>query len=152
MLKGFLILILWIIIGFSTDYLIAKFNYVQNTSMRIEMTFVTLGVYASFLHCVFIKIRQKSSSYGLFVLPSLVVFLVSWQLITFYHTKFTCTISEPKSLESALSFLDTIEYDPQFLSTKPYKLDWCELGFEYESPEHFRLIIISTDGTARLNE
>ena len=55
-------------------------------------------------------------------------------------------------MESALSFLDTIEYDPQFLSTKPYKLDWCELGFEYESPEHFRLIIISTDGTARLNE
>lgn len=152
MLKGFLILILWITIGFSIDYSIAKLNYVPNTSMSIAVTFLILGVYASLLHCAFIKVKRKGSSYGLFVLPSFVAFLVSWELIAFYHTEYTCTISESKSFQSASSFLDTIEYDPQYMSTKPYKLDWCELGFEYESPEHYRLIIVSADGTVRLNE
>ena len=152
MLKGFIILILWLILGFSTDYLIAKWNYIENTSMRIEVTFLTLGVYASLFHCAFIKLRHKTLSYSLFVLPSFLVFLVSWQLIAFYHTKFTCTISEPESLKAAMTFLETIEYDPQFMSKKSYKLDWCKLGFEYESPEHFRLIIVSADGTVKLNE
>ena len=152
MIKGLLILILWITIGFLFDYSIAKLNYIPNSSMSIEVTFLTLGVYFSLLHCVFIKVKRKGSSYALFIIPSFVVFLLSWQLIAYYYTESTCTISESKSFHSALSFLDTIEYDPQYMHTKPYKLGRCELGFEYESPEHFRLIIVSADGTVRFNE
>ena len=152
MLKGFLILMLWIIFGFTTDSLIAKWHYIENTSIHIETTFLTLSVYASLLHCIFIKIRRKSLSYGLLVLPSLFVSLVSWQLISFYHSEFTCTISEPESLKAAITFLEKIKYDPQFMNQKPYKLDWCEIGFEYKSPDHFRLIIVSTDGTVKLND
>jgi len=152
MLKGFLILFLWVVIGFTIDYSIAKLNYNPNTSMSIAVTFLILGVYASLVHCAFLKVKRKESSFGIFVLPSFVALLVSWELIAFYHTEYSCAISELKSLKSALSFLNTIEYDPQFMSKKPYKLDWCELGFEYESSEHFRLIIVSADGTVRLNE
>ncbi len=152
MLKGFLILTLWIVFGFSIDYLIATLNYIPNTSMSIGVTFLTLGVYASLVHCIFLKVKRKESSYNLFAFPSFVTLLVSWQLIAFYHSEYTCTISESKSLESALSFLKKIEYDPQFMSKKPYKLDWCELGFEYKSPKHYRLIIVSADGIVRLNK
>ena len=152
MLKGFLILILWLVFGFSIDFLIAKFIYIPNTSMSIGVTFLTVGIYASLIHCVFLKINRKESSYRLFAFPSFVALLVSWELIAFFHTEYTCSISETKSLESALSFLETIEYDQRFMSKKPYKLDWCELGFEYKSPDSFRLIIVSSDGTVRLNE
>ena len=53
---------------------------------------------------------------------------------------------------SILLFLDKIEYDPQFMQTKPRRLDWCELGFDYESLEHFRLSIVDRDGRVRLND
>lgn len=152
MLKGSFILILWIVFGFSIDYSIAKLKYISNTSMSIGVTFLTLGVYTSLLHCAFLKVKQQKSSYSLFILPSFVAFLVSWELIAFYHTEYTCSISESRSLELAVSFINEIGYDPQFMSKKPYKLDWCELGFEYESLDHFRLIIVSADGTVRLNE
>ena len=152
MLKGLLILILWLWAGLTVDTLIANFNYIENTSLVIGTTFLTIGVYVALLHCVVLKVRKKYTSYSVFLFPAILNVPVSDYLFDFYHTEYTCDISESESLKKALLFLDKIEYDPQFMQTKPRRLDWCELGFDYESLEHFRLIIVDRDGRVRLND
>ena len=152
MFKGLLILILWLWAGLTVDTLIAEFNYIENTSLVIGTTFLTIGVYFALLHCVVLKVRKKYTSYSVFLFPFILSVLVGDYLIDFYYTEYTCNISESESLEKALLFLDEIEYDPRFMQTKPRRLDWCELGFDYESLEHFRLIIVDRNGRVRLND
>jgi len=152
MVKGLLILILWLWAGFTVDSLIANFNHAENTSMVIETNFLTIGVFVSLLHCVVLKVRKRHMSYGVFLFPAILGVLVSNYLWDFYYTQYTCDISESESLKKALLFLNEIEYDPRYMETTPRKLDWCELGFHYESLEHFRLIIVDRDGRVRLND
>lgn len=152
MTKGFFVLILWIVLGFATDYCIAKYYYVENTSMRIEITWLTLGVYASLLHSIFLVFKGKQKNYGILAPSGIVVFLISWQMISSYLVEKNCIISEEKSLKIAITYLNEINYQEKYLKQKAYKLSWCKLGFEYKSPKNFRLIIVSEDGSVRLNE
>ena len=152
MLKGLIILISWLVIGFLTDLCIAKLNYVPNTSMQIDNTWLTISLYISLAHCAFEKIRNKDQTILVLFPSSLLVFFVSSYMIDFYLVEKNCSISKPISLESAIEYLNKIEYDPKFLKKEPYKLDWCKLGFEYESPKNYRLIIVSEDGSVKLND
>lgn len=152
MVKSLMILILWLWAGLTVDSLIAAFNHTENTSMVIETTFLKIGIFVALLHCILLKIRKRDTSYSVFLFPVIISFLVSDYLFDFYYTQYTCDISESESLKKALLFLDKIEYDPRFMQTKPRRLDWCELGFDYESQDHFRLIIVDRDGRVRLND
>lgn len=69
------------------------------------------------------------------------------------YIDYTCEISEIDSLAIAIDYTKQIGYKEEFLSKKGYKLEGvCEYGFEYESKENYRLVIVGTNGHARLND
>lgn len=152
MLKGLTILFSWLILGFSIDLIWANWNYVPNTSMSINTFWLTVALYLSLIHCFFIKVKNKSLSYSVLLPSGLLVILVSEYFYDFYQVEKNCKISEVDSLVAAVNYLKKIKYDPKYLTETPDKLDWCKLGFVYESPDHYRLVIVSEDGSVRLND
>ncbi|MAA70389.1 MAG: hypothetical protein CL679_01550 [Bermanella sp.] len=152
MLKGLKILFGWLIAGFLIDLAIANIYHAPNTSMSIKTTWLTVGLYLSFIHCLIIKVKKPNTAFRILIPSGFFVIIISEHFYSFYTVEKNCLISESDSLKSAIEYVKEINYDPRYLSKKPYNLDWCKLGFEYNSLDHYRLVIVSDDGTARLND
>tara|TARA_B100000809_G_C14759404_1_gene395237 strand:- start:65 stop:526 length:462 start_codon:yes stop_codon:yes gene_type:complete len=153
MLKGLEILFIWLFLGLLADIVWANINYIPATSMSIGTLWLNIGIYLSLIHCIYLKVKSKELTYRVIVTPLILVLIVSQYHYDFYMAEKNCQISEFYSSISAIKYVNKIGYDPVHLSNKPYRLDWCKLGFEYRSREHgIRLIIVSDDGTAKLND
>lgn len=152
MLKGFKILFGWLIAGFLIDLGIANLYHAPNTSMSIKTTWIRAGLYLSFIHCLILKVKKPNTAFRILIPSGFFVFIISEHFYGFYTVEKNCLISESDSLKSAIEYVKKINYDTRYLSKEPYKLDWRKLGFEYNSLDHYRLIIVSDDGTARLND
>ncbi len=147
-LKGLFFLILWMILGFGIDDLIASINTPVNASKSIGLTWLTVGIFISLLHVIIFCIIKKKMNIPLVIPSSLVVSLVCYTYMHDYNIEKNCTISESNSFKLAVEYIDGRKnYDSHYLKKEPRKLKGCKIGYEYK----YRLVIVSDDGSVRLN-
>jgi hypothetical protein len=145
------ILFLWIILGISLDVLLAEILAPVNASSSVEVHFLTTAIFFSLAHCVYLNIKNKHISFSL-ILPSLLVSsLTVYIYISDYIAESNCVIDSGKSLVLAKDYVKGLGWNERILTKDPMKLRNCELGFEYNSLEQFRLVIVSRNGNVRLN-
>ena len=147
-----MILLIWMVLGFSLDVLIAEILTPVNASSRVEAHFLTAAIFASLAHCIYLNIKNKRVNFRQ-VLPSLLVScLTVYIYVSDYIAESNCVIDSGKSLVLAKNYVKGLGWNERILDNKPMKLRGCELGFEYSSLERFRLVIVSRNGNVRLND
>lgn len=147
-----MILFIWMVAGFSLDVLIAEIVTPVNASSRVEAHFLTAAIFTSLAHCIYLSIKNKRLNFRQ-ILPSLLVsFLTIYIYVDDYIVESNCAIDYRKSFILAKDYVKELGWNERILTKKPMKLKGCELGFEYNSRERFRLVIVSQNGSVRLND
>lgn len=147
-----MILFIWIVAGVSLDVLIANMVAPVNASSRVEPHFLTVAVFASLAHCIYLSVRDRRFYFRL-VLPSfLVAFITVCIYVDDYVVESNCVIDAEESLVLAKNFVKELGWGERILAKEPTKLRGCEFGFEYNSPERYRLVIVTQTGSVRLND
>jgi hypothetical protein len=114
---------------------------------------LVLGFCFSVLHCLVLFFFEKFTDFKRLVPLAGLTILVSLNYLDLMYNDYTCEISETDSLVKAVNYTKKIGYKEEFLGKTGYKLEsTCEYGFEYESKEHFNLVIVDANGHARLND
>jgi len=152
MRQGLIVLLFWMILGFSLDLLVSEMTSLTNASSVVEFHFLTASVFVSLFHCFYLSMRNKRLDIFR-LLPSIIVFIVMLDVyVTDYFLEASCVINQNKSHIVAKKFIEKLSWEQKYLIREPMKFKGCKLGFEYNSTEHFRLVIVSQDGSVRLNE
>jgi len=104
-------------------------------------------------HCLVLFLKERFRNPSRLAPLGLLFVFVTFHGLDAKYEESNCVLSEGYSLNKAAEYLDEIGYDIQFLNTAGYKLSGrCEFGFEYMSKEMRRLVIVDSDGRARLND
>lgn len=147
-----MILFIWMVLGFSLDVLIAEIVTPVNASSRVEAHFLTTAIFASLAHCIYLSVKNKRLNFRQ-IIPSLLVSLLTVYIyIDDYIVESNCMIDSSKSFTLAKNYVKELGWNERILTKKPMKLRDCELGFEYNSLDRFRLVIVSQNGNVRLND
>lgn len=147
-----MILFIWMVLGFSLDVLIAEIVTPVNASSRVEAHFLTTAIFASLAHCIYLSVKNKRLNFRQ-IIPSLLVSLLTVYIyIDDYIVESNCMIDSSKSFTLAKNYVKELGWNERILTKKPMKLRDCEFGFEYNSLDRFRLVIVSQNGNVRLND
>jgi hypothetical protein len=106
----------------------------------------------SIVHNIWRYYQDESRKLVNLIPSGVILLIVCFPIVTNIIVEANCTTSETGSLAKAKVYVEKLGWPIGFLKPDAYELSGCELGFEYESLEHFRLIIVSPDGSVRLND
>ncbi|WP_341501170.1 hypothetical protein [Gallaecimonas sp. GXIMD4217] len=113
---------------------------------------LALGAILSLFHSIFRYYKDENSKRVHLIASAIMLLLVGFPIVGGLIAESNCTTSKTDSFVKAKTYIEGLGWPLRFLKQDAHELSGCELGFEYESLEHFRLVIVSPDGQVRLNE
>ena len=153
MWKSIKLTLKWILFGFISGFFLAVAGAGPGGASAIFIFLgLALGAVLSIVHNIWRYYQDESRKLVNLIPSGVILLIVCFPIVTNIIVEANCTTSETGSLAKAKVYVEKLGWPIGFLKPDAYELSGCELGFEYESLEHFRLIIVSPDGSVRLND
>ncbi len=116
-----MILIIWMVAGFSLDVLIAEIVTPVNASSRVEVHFLTTAIFASLAHCIYLSVKNKRLNFRQ-IFPSLLVSILTVYIyVDDYIVESNCVIDSGKSFILAKDYVKELGWNERILTKKPMK-------------------------------
>jgi hypothetical protein len=143
----------WIVFGFIAGFFLASAGAGPGGASAIFIALgVAFGACTSVIHNIWLYYKDEHRDKAHLIPSGLILVVFCFSVISDYIVEANCNISEVNYFDRAKVYVQKSGWPLEFLKSEPYVLGDCELGFEYESLEHFNLIIVSPDGDVRLND
>lgn len=143
----------WILFGFIAGFFLASAGAGPGGASAIFILLgVMFGALTSVIHNIWLFYKDGYRKKTHLIPPFLIVAVFLSSVVSDYIVEANCNISEVDYFNRAKVYVQKAGWPLEFLKSEPHVLGGCELGFEYESLEHFNLIIVSPDGDVRLND
>jgi hypothetical protein len=143
----------WILFGFIAGFFLALAGAGPGGASAIFILLgVEFGALTSVIHNIWLFYKDEYRKKAHLIPPFLIVAVILSSVVSDYIVEANCNISEVDYFNRAKVYVQKSGWPLEFLKSEPYVLGGCELGFEYESLDHFNLIIVSPDGDVRLND
>lgn len=143
----------WILFSFIVGFILAVAGAGPGGASAIFIFLgVAVGAGISVIHNIWIFYKDEHRTKAHLMPSVLILAVVCFSVIDDFIVEANCNISEMDYFNKAQAYVQKLGWPLEFLKPEPYVLGGCELGFKYESLEHFNLIIVSADGDVRLND
>lgn len=143
----------WILVGLVVGLLLAGIGAGSGGASAIFIPpALALGAVLSIIHNTWCYCKDENRK-AIDLLPSgVLIFIMCFSILENLKVQTNCISFEGNAYVKARSQVEELGWSHSFLKPKAHELNACELGFEYKNSDHFKLFIVSPDGSVRLND